>query len=300
MGKTINTYLINGNQYGPKTIEIKNWVGKAIYSPVNNLSQLLNSRWEFNKPGIYFLKSQSDKEIYTDKIYVGEGECVRDRLASHLMDINKEFDECIVFISKDDMLTKSQIRYIEAKAIKTIKALNNSELENKNEQKLPNLSESDISDIEYFFEEMKIIMPLVSFNCFKPNTTSISKVKYEEELNEENKFKYKFYINRNEVNATAIQNEEGFVVLKGSTCKKKVNDSMKKDRHIFRKKLIESGILLQKGEVYIFNEDTIFSSPSQASSIILGSQTSGPQTWKTNEGKLYKEVEEEDLNNKKK
>ena len=29
MGKTINTYLINENQYGPKTIEIKNWVGKS-------------------------------------------------------------------------------------------------------------------------------------------------------------------------------------------------------------------------------------------------------------------------------
>ena len=134
MGKTINTYLINESQYGPKIIEIKNWVGKAIYSPINNLPQLLKEREEFKKPGVYFLKSQSDKDIYNEKIYVGEGESVKDRLAAHLIDENKDFDECIIFISKDDMLTKAHIRYIEAKSIKTIKELNNSELENKNDQ----------------------------------------------------------------------------------------------------------------------------------------------------------------------
>ncbi|CEQ06456.1 DUF4357 domain-containing protein [Paeniclostridium sordellii] len=296
MGKTINTYLINENQYGPKTIEIKNWVGKAMYSPVNNLAQLLKTREEFDKPGIYFLKSQSDKDIYTEKIYVGEGECVKDRLASHLVDENRDFDECIVFISKDDMLTKAHIRYIEAKAIKEIKKLNNSELENKNEQKFPKLSESDISDVEYFFEEMKIIMPLASFNCFKSNITNISKNEHEKEETKKRISEYTFYIDRNGIKATAIENEEGFIVLKGSSCKKQSNKSMKKDRKVLKKKLIESGILIEKEDVYIFKEDTIFKSSSQASSIILGSQTSGPQSWKTKDNKTYKKFVEYNLN----
>lgn len=296
MGKTINTYLINENQYGPKTIEIKNWVGKAIYSPVNNLAQLLKTREEFDKPGIYFLKSQSDKDIYSEKIYVGEGECVKDRLAKHLVDENKEFDECIVFISKDDMLTKAHIRYIEAKSIKEIKKLNNSELENKNEPKFGTLSESDISDVEYFFEEMKIIMPLASFNCFKSNTTDIAKDEQDKEETKKRSLEYTFFIDRNGIKATAIENEEGFIVLKGSSCKKKSNTSMKKDRKVLKKKLIESGILIEKDEVYIFKEDTIFKSSSQASSIILGSQTSGPQSWKTKDNKTYKEFVEYSLN----
>lgn len=296
MGKTINTYLINENQYGPKTIEIKNWVGKAMYSPVNNLAQLLKTRDEFDKPGIYFLKSQSDKDIYTEKIYVGEGESVKDRLVKHLVDESRDFDECIVFISKDDMLTKAHIRYIEAKSIKEIKRLNNSELENKNEQKFPKLSESDISDVEYFFEEMKIIMPIASFNCFKSNTTDISKNEREKEEIRKKISEYTFYIERNGIRATAIENEEGFIVLKGSGCKKQSNKSMKKDRKVLKKKLIESGILIEKGDVYIFKEDTIFKSSSQASSIILGSQTSGPQSWKTKDNKTYKEFVEYSLN----
>lgn len=296
MGKTIITYLINENQYGPKTIEIKNWVGKAIYSPVNNLSQLLKSRSEFNKPGVYFLKSQSEKDIYSDKIYVGEAECVKERLTTHLLDEKREFDECIVFISKDDMLTKAHVRYIEAKAIKRIKELNNSELENKNEPKFGTLSESDISDVNYFFEEMKTIMPLASFNCFKSNTTDVSKNKREKEESKKNGLEYTFYIERNGIKAIAIENEEGFIVLKGSSCKKQSNKSMKKDRKVLKKKLIESKILIEKKDVYIFKEDTIFKSPSQASSIILGSQTSGPQSWKTKDNKTYKEFVEYNLN----
>lgn len=296
MGKTINTYLINENQYGPKIIEIKNWVGKAIYSPVNNLANLLKTREEFYKPGVYFLKSQSDKDTYSEKIYVGEGECVKDRLASHLLDENKDFDECIVFISKDDMLTKAHIRYIEAKSIKEIKKLNNSELENKNEQNFPTLSESDISDVNYFLEEMKIIMPLVSFNCFKPNTTNISNAKHEKEEIKKRILGHTFYIDRNKIKATAIENEEGFIVLKGSSCKKQSNKSMKKDRQVLKQKLIESGILIEQEGVYFFKEDTIFKSSSQASSIILGYQTSGPQSWKTKDNKTYKEFIEYHLN----
>lgn len=297
MGKTITTYLINESQYGPKTIEIRNWVGKAIYSPISNLSDLLNTRNEFKNPGIYFLKSQPDNEIYSEKIYVGQTENIKQRLSDHLLDENRDFDECLVFISKDDMLTRSHIKYIEARSIKYIKELNNAELENKKEEKIPALPETDISDMEYFFNEMKVIMPIVSFNCFKPNTMHISQVNDTIDINKIIDQDKIFYIkSRNNIYAKAIETEDGFIVLKNSKCRKKDNPSMKNEKKVLKKKLIETKILVDKGDTFVFSEDTIFKSPSQASSVILGSQTSGPQNWKTEDNKTYKDFMENKLN----
>ncbi|NLT51680.1 MAG: hypothetical protein GXX85_12260 [Ignavibacteria bacterium] len=58
MGKKLTVFLIDGKEFGPKIIEIGNWVGKGIYSPRISLVELLNKRVEFSNPGIYFLKSK--------------------------------------------------------------------------------------------------------------------------------------------------------------------------------------------------------------------------------------------------
>ncbi|MBU3176493.1 GIY-YIG nuclease family protein [Clostridium estertheticum] len=295
MGRRIITYLLDENQYGPKVIEIGNWSGKAIYAPTNYIAKLLNTRDEFNKPGIYFLKSSSTKAIYSEKIYVGEAEIVKDRLIQHLTNPNKEFDECIAFISKDSMLTKAHVRYLESKSIRIIKELNSAELENLNKPKLPSLHESDISDMNYFLEQIKIILPTVGFTCFKPNTMNIQESNSLKKLINDDK-KNIYYINRNEIKARLVTTEKGFIVLKESTCKKANNKSIKQGRINLKKKLLESGILTDKGEFYVFNKDTIFNSTSEAASVILGAQTSGPQTWKDVNGNTYLDKIKDEVN----
>lgn len=286
MGKKITTYLLDDNQYGPKTIEIGNWSGKAIYSPTTYISKLLNNRDEFNKPGIYFLKSSPINPIYSEKVYIGECEVVKDRLTKHLTDPNKEFDECVAFISKDDMLTKAHVKYLESKSIRIVKELNSTELENSNVPKLPSLHESDISDMDYFLEQIKIILPIVGFTCFRPNTMNIQE---SDDLKKfiTNNTENVYYIDRNEIKARLVKTEKGFIVLKGSTCKKFHNNSIKQGRIDLKKKLLESNTLTDNGGLYVFNKDTIFNSTSEAASIILGAQTSGPQTWRDANGNTY-------------
>jgi hypothetical protein len=50
--------------------------------------------------------------------------------------------------------------------------------------------------------------------------------------------------------------------------------------------------LIDKGSFYEFTEDTVFESPSAASSIILGSQSAGPQVWIDETNKSLKENEQ--------
>ena len=41
MGRRLTVYMIDGTENGPRTIEIGNWSGKAIYSPRAKLLELL-------------------------------------------------------------------------------------------------------------------------------------------------------------------------------------------------------------------------------------------------------------------
>lgn len=293
MGKKLVMYLINDSNYGPKTIDIGNWSGRGIYSPVSHLENMLETRDEYKRPGVYFLKAPSNNSNYNEKIYIGEGEDVSARLKKHLVDSNKEFDECIVFIGKDEMLTKAHIKYLETKLIQLSLEYGNVEVENiQQSNKLTSLPEADQSDMDYFLEQIKIILPTVEFNCFRPNTISINKIKNKDLVQNKNEV---YYIRNKGIKATLIINDEGYVVKKGSECIKENVNSLAVDRVRYENKLIDLNILKKHNNILIFDKDTIFKSSSQAASIILGAQVSGTQIWKDKFGATYKENIEKKL-----
>ncbi|MDR2190396.1 MAG: hypothetical protein LBP53_04330 [Candidatus Peribacteria bacterium] len=53
-GKTITTYLVDGNATGIKTTELSNRIGKALIIPRAKLKDAKN-RPEIEKPALYFL-----------------------------------------------------------------------------------------------------------------------------------------------------------------------------------------------------------------------------------------------------
>ena len=75
------------------------------------------TRSEFDNPGIYCLKGDPTDEAFDEKIYIGEAENIKNRLKHHLSDPNKDFKELIFFVSKDELLTKTQIRYLESRLV---------------------------------------------------------------------------------------------------------------------------------------------------------------------------------------
>ena len=106
---------------------------------------------EFDNPGIYCLKDDPTDEAFDEKIYIGEAENIRVRLKQHLSDSSKDFKEIIFFISKDELLTKTQIKYLESRLIQLAIDAKTAEIENANSPALPTLHEADISDMEYFW-----------------------------------------------------------------------------------------------------------------------------------------------------
>ena len=166
-GKKLTIFMLDGTEYGPRIAEIGNWVGKAFYTPRTMISQLLE-RPEFDNPGIYCLKSNSESESYQEKIYIGEAENIKNRIKQHLQNSKKDFIELIFFISKDDLLTKTQIKYLESRLVQLAIEAKTAEIENGTTPSLPTLHEADISDMEYFLDQLKLILPVMGFRFLSP------------------------------------------------------------------------------------------------------------------------------------
>jgi hypothetical protein len=94
------------------------------------------------------------------------------------------------------------------------------------------------------------------------------------------------YITRSGANAKSRLTDEGIVVLAGSVIRKNLVPScpdhvkaMRKDN----KDNIDSNNVLLK--------DLLFKTPSSASSFVLGAPTNGNVEWKTEDGKVLKDLE---------
>jgi len=285
-GKKLTIFMLDGTEYGPRIVEIGNWVGKAFYSPRTMISQVID-RPEFDNPGIYCLKSNSELESYQEKIYIGEAENVKMRIKQHLQNSKKDFVELIFFISKDDLLTKTQIKYLESRMVQLANDAKTAEIDNGNTPSLPTLHEADISDMEYFLEQLKLILPVMGFRFL---ISTIVKQPEHSEMQEPKKVLLK--IKRSTITANMYINNQGFIVVKGSLAKKDLSKSCTITYRKLRQKLLDTEILKDNGSYYEFVEDTIFSSASAASNMILGRNSNGYTEWVSENGIPLKELEE--------
>ncbi|WP_345984758.1 GIY-YIG nuclease family protein [Sulfurimonas sp. HSL-1656] len=275
--------MLDGSATGPKTIEIGNWSGKAVFSPRAMLKSML-TRPEFDSPGIYFLRSQSESYEFDESIYIGEAEELRARLKQHIAD--RDFESVVCFLSKDEMLTKAHIKYLESRLIALSREANSSFIENNNNPKGARLSEADVSDMEYFIEQIRLILPTVGMNSLviaAPHATTST---------ESAACEATYKVKSKTLDATMVETEEGFVVKAGSQASPKTSKSIAEGWLKIRKKLVDAEVLQQEANQLVFTEDTIFSSPSAASSVILGRQAPGPISWVNANGQTYKEVQE--------
>lgn len=292
MGKKLTVYMIDGTAYGPRLSEIGNWVGKAIYSPRASVNKIIH-RTEFENPGIYCLKGDPTDEAFGEKIYIGEAENIKSRLKQHLSDPNKDFKELIFFVSKDELLTKTQIKYLESRLIQLAIEAKTAQIDNGNSPSLPTLHEADISDMEYFLEQIKLILPVMGFNFLISSTVTQNVFA---EVDAKIEVRETYFIKTKSFDAIMTETDQGYIIAKGSEAKKSLSNSCTETYRNMRRKLLETKIMIESGDILIFAEDAIFSSPSAASNMILGRNSNGFTEWVNKEGLSFKEIQEK-INN---
>lgn len=275
---TLKIFLAFGDPKRLRTAELSNWTGKAVAGPRSEFEKVLE-REESLYSGVYFLTG-TDPDTNNRAIYIGEAECIRDRIKSHL---SKDFwNNIVYFITKDENLTKAHIRYLEGRLIEIAKLADRSLIMNSQGSgaKLP---ESDREDMEVFLEKMLQVLPVLGIEAFVQATSKVENEAEREMLTCKIK----------NVVASGYLTPNGIVVLVGSEAVLEERSSAKKWPSVMaqRNKLIEEGGLVQKGDKYVFVKDTEFSSPSSAAVVIHGGSANGLIAWVNENGKSLKELQ---------
>ncbi|MBA3572542.1 MAG: GIY-YIG nuclease family protein [Pyrinomonadaceae bacterium] len=277
---TIKLFLPRGDAKSLRTAEISNWTGKAIAAPRTELDDLL-AREELDKAGIYILAG-SDPLTNTPRAYIGEAEVIRDRLKQHK---TKEFwISAVVFVSKDENLTKAHVRYLESRLLAEAGQIDRFTLE-QNQAGGSRLPESDREDMEVFLSRIRQLLPVLGSDLLIPVAQPAAKPQLGGLL----------FCRRKGAEARGHRTPDGFVVLRGSTAVLQERESAKSWPATIatRKQLIAEGALTQKDGFYEFVRDVQFSSPSAAAAVIEGGSANGLVEWKTKDGVTLKELDEQ-------
>src|SRR5258706_214989 len=167
---TIKLFLPRGDAKSLRTAEISNWTGKAVAAPRTELDELL-AREELEKAGVYILTG-SDPLTNAPRAYIGEAEVIRERLKQHK---TKEFwVSAIVFVSKDENLTKAHVRYLESRLLTEAARINRFTLE-QNQAGGSKLPESDREDMEVFLARIRQLLPVLGSDILAPIAQSATK-----------------------------------------------------------------------------------------------------------------------------
>lgn len=282
-GKTIKIFLIDGDPNGRMSCELSNWSGKAYKIPRIKIKDC-NDRVDLLSTAVYLLfgKDEEDK----DQVYIGEAESILKRLNQHLT--QKDFwNETIVFISKDENLNKAHIKYLENRLYEIAKKANRYKIENTIIPTQSSISEPDRAEMEEYIENIMMLVNTLGHKVFDEKREFTPKQKHEI---------FSIKAPRG-ADAQGILTSDGFVVFKGSKAAISTVPSMTQNFLNLRQKLIDKNVLKEKGEFFEFPEDYIFSSPSSASSIVLGRNSNGLTEWKLPNGKTLKEFESNDKTN---
>jgi len=240
---------------------------KAVVVPRAKLMDA-KKRSELHQPALYILMSDSD-----DKIYIGETEYFLSRIRDH--ETKKSFwDQAIIFVSKDNDLTKSDVKYLEYLAMKQAQeTARYTTDENKTSPKPTNLPEHQLAFIEEFFEDVCTLATFLGVPVFET-------VKQKnQEL---------FYCRTKNTDANGFYTENGFTVLKGSKIQKDSTPSYI-HKEVRFEKLSTASTVINENQFELI-KDLTFKSPSAASAFCRGNSSNGWVDWVNDTGQTLDEV----------
>lgn len=288
---TVRIFVMGKDPSSFKYVTLSNWDAKAFIGERQHISKV-KERKELSQPGIYFLLRDNLENDFTD-IYIGETDNFSSRLKRHHRK-HEWWNKFVVFTSKS--ITKAHVKYLEKKIYDLAKeSVGTLKLKNKTAPGETKLTESEISDMEKFLENMIFTLGALGLGYFASNETleESGAIKIKEESSE-------FYETKIRINGKAYKASlqilgDRYILKKGSFIRNESQPSFNEYPYFtLWKQVVNSGDVSNtdiKG-VVILKKDVEFKSPSAAGSVVKGRPTNGRKAWKRRrDGKKLKEVE---------
>ncbi|MCC7000922.1 MAG: GIY-YIG nuclease family protein [Gemmatimonadaceae bacterium] len=282
-GRSIRIFMPDGSPTGLRMAEVGMSTVKAVACSRTSLDQL-DKRAEARRTGVYILVGLDPNIAGRTAIYVGEGDVVFDRIVSHDKDETKDFFERIIlFVSKDENLTKAHVRWLEARLIQMAHAANRATVMNANGPTGGNLPEADAAEMSEFLVQAVLLAATLGLNAFEAASAAAvgsapDAPSYEVQLKGEG------------YNATAVLAEGEVIVRKGSVARTYEAPSLNANSVALRAELKASGVLEVTPGGLLFKQDYAFGSPSGAAQVVYGASVNGWDAWKFASGKTLQSV----------
>lgn len=280
LGRSIRIYLDGGSVSGIRHAELANWTGQALLCPRSRVAELANWQTVARRPGVYFLLNMDQGAM--PGVYIGESEDVSERIRQQLRE-QDFWAEALLFTSKDENLTKSHIKFLEAKLVERATAARRYRMQNANRPTQSGLPRPDVDAMEEFLLNVPLLLGVLGHRVLDP-------VSSQEALAGEGGVR--LFFSAKEAKAQGAVTDEGFVVFKGSTAMPGFTNAMTPGWIAFKQELVSSGKLVSAGQVLEFSEDVLFSSPSAAAAVVYANNANGRVLWKAADGRSLKEIEE--------
>lgn len=300
-GQTIEIFLPDGNPSGIWAVSIMGKSILATVSPRNNLENLVTTRPEVQKQGIYILAG-IDVETLRHIIYIGQSENVWQRLRQHNDDSSKDFwERTIIFTSNDSNFNKAHAQYLESRLINLANDSKRATIKNGNTPSPLGLSESHRAYMEEWLSWIKLLLPVLGYNFAVPVPVIVQENNVQQETSEipEENITLKLKMNAVGVDARLYEINNEWIIIAGSTFRKETTDSFWNSLKALRNNMIADGLLVDNPDnrQYLkLTRNYPAKSLSSAAGLITGARYSGPATWILEEtGEPYRQWSQRQL-----
>ena len=278
--QTIQIFLPSGDPQGLRVAEITTRIVRVIEVPRSLLAEFLKMP-EAQQVGVYYLVGPAEEGEGT-LLYIGQSGAVGARLAQH--NENKDFwNRALVAVSLTNSLTQTHALFLEWLGIKDAKTAGRYALDNGNAGARPHTPAPLEADCHEIQDTARVLLTTLGYPVFETVAKSATKESAEE-----------YFCRANGAKGRGLYTPEGFVVLKGSTGRRKDVPSIQgTDNALFREWLMASGILKAEGDHVVMTRDHVFGSPSRAALALLGRTANGWLEWKNAAGQTLHHVKRE-------
>jgi hypothetical protein len=298
--RSINIFLLDGDPNGVRVAQISMSTIQAIAFRRNQLRRVREAFSEIERPGVYILIGADEEAQDIQLAYIGESEGVGARLSYHNSneagrDAKGFWTDTVVLISKDENLTKSHARYVEACLIRGVGSnprwtMPNTRKPSEDAGKLPL---QDRAAMDEFVDQTKTLVGALGWDLFREVRGRAPEQVMEREfptagINGSPRF---FFRGDGFAAEMEIGPSGDFVVTEGSKARVRTTRTIPRGTVTLRNTLVEKGVLQQEGDFLVFTSAYSFTSASSAAALVIGASANGRILWKLPDGRTYADWE---------
>lgn len=300
--RSINIFLLDGDPNGIRVAQISMSTIQAIAFRRNQLGKVRKTFPEIVRPGVYILLGQDDENPDVLLAYIGESEAVGDRLNFHNSnekgrDAKDFWADTIVLVSKDENLTKSHARYVEARLV--AEAGRNPRWSLANSQRASEVGKLPLPDraaMEEFVDQTITLVGALGCDLFRAISGSSRGEASDLSTAVAAPSGPVFFFRGQGFAAEMTVNTSGeFVVRRGSRARGHTTATIPRGTASLRETLVEKGVLREDNDALVFSSDCTFPSVSSAAAVVYGGSANGRILWKLGDGRSYAAWETDEI-----